>query len=247
MGADPSKLTPVVHAETVRHSIVGLYQRPVRVSGLSHSGMGESKSSDQDGAPSPKESTNPDDLWEEKSEAQAKLAQPKLARHVRIGGARRKGSRREEGYIKPLVKVFSDVKDPGSLRPPELNHEQATLTAALVSATLEAPQNFDPAWRAIIGSHTNTLARSCVTLELTVLTTRKVWYDRAEKTLDPERLKYLSDFVGDDHLAYIRTTAQGECAKGGVSAACTIPEGTELEKRPSKRIRDLGDEAWNQY
>ena len=26
-----------------------------------------------------------------------------------------------------------------------------------------------------------------------------------------------------------------------------MPDGTELEKRHSKRIRDLGDEAWNQY
>ena len=121
------------------------------------------------------------------------------------------------------------------------------MASALVSATLEAPKNFDPVWRAIIGSHTDALARSCATLELTVLAFRKAWYDRVEKTLDPERLKYLSGFVDDDHLAYIRTTARGECAGGGASAACTIPDGTELEKRPSKRIRDLGDEAWNQY
>ena len=98
-------------------------------------------------------------------------------------------------------------------------------------------------WRAIIGAHTDALARSCVTPELTVLASRKAWYDRVEKTLDPETLKYLSSFVGEDHHAYIRTTSRGECARGGVSVACTMPEGVELERRPSKRLRDLGDEA----
>ena len=121
------------------------------------------------------------------------------------------------------------------------------MAAALVSATLEAPQRFDPIWRAIIGAHTGTLDKSCVTLELTVLAFRKAWHDRAEKTLDPERLKYMSGFVGENHLAYIRTTARGECAQGGVLASCTMPEGIELEKRPSKRLRDLGDEAWKKY
>ena len=53
--------------------------------------------------------------------------------------------------------------------------------------------------------------------------------------------------MGKDHLAYIRTTARGECARGGVSVACTMSQGDELEKRPSERLRDLGDEVWNQY
>ena len=92
--------------------------------------------------------------------------------------------------------------------------------AALVNAVLEAPQNFDPTWRAIIGAHTDTLARICVTLELTVLVFRRARYDRVEKTLEPERLQHLSGFVLEDHLAYIRTTARGECAQGWVSAAC---------------------------
>ena len=87
--------------------------------------------------------------------------------------------------------------------------------AALVSAALEAPQNFDPTRRAIIGAHTDALARSCVTLEPTVLAFRWTWYDRVEKTLGPYRLKHLSGFVGEDHLAYIRTTARGGCAQGG--------------------------------
>ena len=95
--------------------------------------------------------------------------------------------------------------------------------------------------------HADALASSCATLELTALAFRRTWYDRVEKPLDPERLKYMTGFVEDDHLAYIRTNARGECAGGGASAACTMLDGVELEKQPSKRIRDLGDEAWNQY
>ena len=81
--------------------------------------------------------------------------------------------------------------------------------AALASAVLETPKDFDHTWRAIIGVHTDALARSCVTLEPIVLAFRGSWYDRVEKTLEPERLKHLPGFVGNDHLAYIRTTAQG--------------------------------------
>ena len=135
--------------------------------------MEEGRAIDRDGASGPREAVSSDDLWKEKAGAQAKFVKAKLARHVRIGGARRKGSKREEGYIEPPVKVFSYVEDLDSLRPPELTHEQATLAAALVGATLEAPQNFDPMWGAIIGAHTNALTRSCATLELAVLASRK--------------------------------------------------------------------------
>ena len=64
-----------------------------------------------------------------------------------------------------------------------------------------------------------------MTLELTVQAFRGSWYDRVEKTLDPERLKHPPSFVGKDHLAYTRTITRGGCAQGGVSAACTMPEG----------------------
>ena len=135
--------------------------------------MAEGKTADGGGTLRSRESTSTDDLWEEKAEAQARFARRKLAHHVRIGDAGRKGPGREEGYIEAPVRVFSDVTDPGSLKPPGLTRERATLTAALVDANLEAPQKFDPVWRAIIGSHTGALARSCVTLELTILAFRK--------------------------------------------------------------------------
>ena len=206
---EPSELSPAMEADAGFHCRIGLGQRPVRASGLGHIGMEDGRATDRGGAPGPRECANSDDLWKEKAEAQAKFVKAKLARHVRIIGARRKGSKREEGYIEPPVKVFSDAEDPDNLRPPELTDEQATLVAALVSATLEAPQSFDPMWRAIIGAHTDALARSCVTQERTILAFRKAWYDRVEKTLDLERLKYMYGFAGEDHLAYVRTTSRG--------------------------------------
>ena len=119
--------------------------------------------------------------------------------------------------------------------------------ARLVSAILEASSDFDPVWRANIGAHMDDITRSCLAPGLTVLIFRGSWYQRVEKTLDLEKLKHLSEFVGEDHLAYIRTTARGECPGGGMSSACAMPEGTELRRQTFKKLRELGGEAWNQY
>ena len=111
----------------------------MRAPGLGRGDVGRGKTPYLDGTLRSMESTSTDGLWEEKAEAQAGFVQRKLAHHVRIGGTSRKGSGREEGHIEPPAKVFSDITDPDSLRLPELTHAQATLAAALVSATLEAP------------------------------------------------------------------------------------------------------------
>ena len=118
-----------------------------------------------------------------------------------------------QGYIEPPVVEFMDVSDPGTLLAPDLTGEQVAAATELVSASLEAPEEFNPIWRAIAGARTDALVRTCETLELTVLAFRGSWYNKVEKTLDPERLKHLTSFVGKDHLDYTRTTTRGECAQ----------------------------------
>ena len=182
--SDPPEPPPLICAGVSSHWRVGLDQSHVQASGLNLGSVEEENAADRDHVSSGEEGGSSGDVWKEKAAAQIRFAKG------RTGSGRKKGSKREEGSIKPPVIFFSDVEDSDNLRPPELTHEQAMAAAALASAALEAPQNSDSTWRAIIDAHTSALARSCVTLELTALAFRGAWYDRDEKTLDPERLKH---------------------------------------------------------
>ena len=136
---------------------------------------------------------------------------------------------------------------PDDLHVPTLTQEQMEAAERLTAAVGLASVEYDPTWRAILGAKMDELLLLCHDLKTTVLAFRTAWYSVNEKTLNPDRLKFLDGIVRSSDLNYARTAAYGERDGGGVSAASSAESDAHLVEPPSRKLQALGKESWSQF
>ena len=163
-----------------------------------------------------------------------------------VGETAPHAGKRHEGYIPPPTVSFTEIPPPDDLVMPMFTTIQMDAARVLTAAIGQAPSKYDSVWRGIPGAHMDALLLLCTNLKSPVLAFRAAWYSVDEKTLNPDRLRFLEGIVRPSDLNYARTAAYGEREGGGSAASSADPQAHMVEP-PPKKLRDLGEESWNQF
>ena len=87
-------------------------------------------------------------------------------------------------YISPPTVNFTEMPPPGDLPISVFSEDQMKAAHDLTKAIGDVPDEYDPAWRAILGSRMDDLLLHCDNLKSTVLAFRITWHSVNEKNIE---------------------------------------------------------------